>query len=250
MDITWHDIPMRGHAERVGVLVETHVWRKIGEKHMTNPREPWDEWMGATLVAGFQALWPLGCQNGADRQTLSDVSDHIRQDALASLEAPLLMQYVYRRVSTSGTAGQPQRRGSFGDPEPTQRLVLPNGARAEIRRGAGGAWSMRTCYFDDDVAGRDVPSWQRYRRLVGKLRVRYLVAPGSSGPEIIDPYMKDDSIETGIEFVSPHNWGLEPSTPPDPWNHLPAPWPQPPAAPAAPPPGLLRPRPPGGGTSP
>jgi hypothetical protein len=246
MDITWTDVPLHGHAAPVGVLVETRVWRKLRDKHMANPNEPWDEWMGATLAADFQALWPRGCQNDTDRQTVQSVSDHIRQDALASLEAPLLMKYVYRRVSESRQAGQPQRIGSFGNPEPTQRLVLPSGAQAEIRRRADGTWSLRSCYFDKTEAGRAVPSWQRYRRLVNSLRVRYLRAPGSPGTGTIDPYLKDDSMETGIEFVSPHNWGLEPSTPPDPWNHLPPPWPQPPAAPAAPPPGLLRP-PPGGG---
>jgi hypothetical protein len=249
MDITWTDVPLHGHSAPVGVLIETHVWRKLGERHMANPNEPWDEWMGATLVAGFQALWPLGCQNDADRQTVQSVSDHIRQDVQASLEAPLLMKYAYLRISESRQAGQPQRLGSFGSPEPTQRLVLPSGAQAEIRRGGTGAWSMRTCYFDKSEAGRAVPSWQRYRRLVSSLRVRYLRAPGPPGAEPNDPYLKDDSIESGIEFVSSYNWGMVASTPPDPWNHLPAPWPQPPAAPDVPPPGLLRPRLPGGGTT-
>ncbi len=247
MDITWNDIPMYGHAETVSVLVETHVWRKIGEKHMATPREPWDEWMGASLAAEFQALWPLGCQKDADRLTVQSVSEHIRQDSLSSLAAPLLIKYVYWRVSKSDTPGQPQRIRPPG--EPTQRLVLPSGAQTEIRRRSDGTWSLRSCYFDKSEAGREVPSWQRYRRLVNSLRGRYLRAPGPAGVEILDSYLKDDSIETGIEFVSPHNWGLEVSTPPDPWNHLPPPWPQPPAAPAALPSGLLRPRLPGGGTT-
>jgi hypothetical protein len=249
MDITWTDIPIHGQPESVSVLVETHVWRKIGEKHMANPNEPWDEWVGPPLVADFQALWPLGAQNEADRQTVSNVSDNIRQDALASLQAPLLMKYVYSRLSRPGPSGHPQRLASFGHPEATQRLVLPSGAQAEIRQGGDGAWSLRTCYFDKSEAGRNVPAWQRYRRLVNSLRVRYLSAPGPPGTGTNDPYLKDDCVETGIEFMSPHNWGLEASKPPDPWNHLPPPWPQPPAAPAAPPPGLLRPRSPGGGTT-
>jgi hypothetical protein len=249
MDITWNEIPIYGEQEAVSVLIETHVWRKIGEKHMANPNEPWDDWLGVPLVAGFQALWPLGCRNDADRQTVTDVSDHIRQDVLASLEAPLFMKYVYCRVSQAGTSGQPQRLGSLGTPEPTQRLVLPCGAQAEIRRDGEGTWSVRSCYFDKSDAGRAVPSWQRYRRLVNSLRIRYLRAPGPPGAGMNDPYMKDESIETGIEFVSLHNWGMETSTPPDPWNHLPVPWPQPPSVPAAPPSGLLRPRPLGGGTT-
>jgi hypothetical protein len=248
MDITWNDVPLHGHPAQVGVLVETHVWRKIGEKHMANPNEPWDDWMGAPLVGAFQGLWPLGCQNEPDRRIVSDVSEHIRQNALVSLQAPLLMKYAYLRVSEVGASGQRQRLASLGNPEPTQRLVLPCGAQAEIRRGGNGTWSLRSCYFDKSEAGRTVPPWQRYRCLVRSLRVRYLRAPGSAGWEINDPYLKDDSIETSIEFVSPHSWGLEASTPPDPWNHLPPPWPQTPAVPAAPPPGLLRP-PPGGTTT-
>jgi hypothetical protein len=156
------------------------------------------------------------------------------------------MKYVYRRLSKpsqAGQRGQPKQIASFGNPEPTQRLVLPSGAQAEVRLHGDGAWSLRTCYFDKSEAGRAVPSWQRYRRLVNSLRSRYLRAPGPAGVEIGDPYLKDDNIETGIEFASPKNWGLEGGMPPDPWNHLPLPWPQPPAMPAAAPPGLLRPSP-------
>jgi hypothetical protein len=251
MDTTWSDMPLHGgdpESALVGVLVQTHVWRKIGEKHMANPREPWGEWLGASMASTFQALWPLGCQNDDDRKVVEDVSSRIRQDALVSLAAPLFMKYRYCRIGAA-EEGDPQRLGSLSDPEPSQRLVLPSGARVEIRQDTRGGWSMRSCYFDDDVAGQDVPDWLRYRRLVGKLRGRYLVAPGGSGASTVDPYLKDDSIETGIEFVSRYNWGLESSNPPDPWNHLPPPWPQPPAVPPAPPPGLLRPPPPGGGTT-
>lgn len=251
MDITWVDVPVHNQQGPLPVLVETHVWRKIGEKHMAEPQEPWDEWMEPTLVGRFRALWPSGCRNEADRATIETVSAGIRRDVIASLTAPLLMTYAYRRL---GSPAATPRHGSrtVREPEPTQRLVLPNGARAEIRRGAGGAWSMRTCYFEDDVAGRDTPHWQRYRRLVGKLRTRYLRSPATLGvDEIVDPYLKlkEDTAETGIEFVSRASWGLDSPTPPDPWNHLPPPWPQPPALPPAPPPGLLNPRSPGRGTT-
>jgi hypothetical protein len=250
MDITWDAMPVRGHTEAVRVLVETYVWRKIGEKHMANPREPWDEWMEPKLVSTFQALWPAGCREATDYETLERVSDHIRSDALVSLTTPLLMTYVYRRLNNSATAAQKKGVRNVGEPEATQRLVLPNGARAEIRCGASGAWSMRTCYFDDDVAGRGTASWQRYRKLVGKLRARYIRAPGTTIlDEVTDPYLKDDTVETGIEFVSRENWGLDSPNPPDPWNHLPEPWPQPPALPAGPPPGLLNPRSPGRGST-
>lgn len=246
MDITWTNLPVRGNAEPTPVRVETHVWRKIGEKHMTNPREPWDEWMEPNLVQAFRALWPVGCREAIDRETVEKVSDHIRQDALASCEAPLMMTYVYRRLNTPAIAAQ---RGSraVGHPESTQRLVLPNGARAEIRLGTDQTWSMRTCYFDDDLAGRGTPHWQRYRQLVGKLRARYIRSPGRPEPGITDPYLKEDSVETGIEFVSRENWGLDSPTLPGPWDHLPKPWPQKPPLPAAPPPGLLNPRSPGRG---
>lgn len=245
MNITWEDVPVGGHAEPVRVLVETRVWRKIGEKHMANPHEPWDEWMEPNLVSAFQALWPLGCREAADRETVEKVSDHIRRDALVSLAAPLLMSYTYRRLGGPATAARQGSR-TVGLPEPTQRLVLPNGARAEIRRGVGEAWSMRTCYFDDDVAGRGTQPWQRYRKLAAKLRTRYIPSPGAPEPEVTDPYLKDDTIETGIEFVSRENWGLDSPTT---WNHLPEPWPQPPALPTAPPPGLLNPRSSGGGSN-
>jgi hypothetical protein len=159
------------------------------------------------------------------------------------------MSYIYRRLGDPTTASQQGSR-RVGKPEMTQRLVLPNGARAEIRRQADGDWSMRTCYFDGDVASRGTPPWQRYRRLVRKLRARYIRSPGIPGPdEFNDPYVKDDTIESGIEFISRENWGLDSPTPPDPWNHLPEPWPQQPALPAAPPPGLLNPRSPGRGTT-
>jgi hypothetical protein len=245
MDITWEDVPVRGHAQPVRVLVETRVWRKIGEKHMANPQEPWDEWMEPNLVSAFRALWPLGCREATDRETVEMVSEQIRQDALVSLAAPLLMTYAYRRLGGSATTTQ-QRSRTVGDPEPTQRLVLPNGARAEIRRGAGETWSMRTCYFDDDVAGRGTPPWQRYRKLVAKLKTRYARSPGDPEQGVTDTYLKDDTIETGIEFVSPKNWGLDSPTPDT--RNLPEPWPQPPVLPAAPPAGLLNPRSPGGGT--
>ncbi len=241
-----------GDLERplVSVVTETHVWRKIGEKHMAKPREPWDEWLGAPLATAFQALWPLGCRTAADRATVAGVSDRVREAALAALAAPLLMKYDYSRYTPSSAASGtgPRRIGDIGRPEPSERLVLPSGARVELRHGKG-VWSMRTCYFDDDVAGRDVPLWRRYRQLVTKLRARYLVAPGGPGTSIVSSDRKEDSIETGIEFVSRYNWGLEPGGPPEPWNDFGDPWPQPPPVPAAPPPGLLRPPPPGGGTS-
>src|SRR5438270_4768479 len=65
MDTTWHDMPLHDGESapaRISVLVETRVWRKIGEKHMANPREPWREWLGSSLASTFQALWPRGCQ--------------------------------------------------------------------------------------------------------------------------------------------------------------------------------------------
>ncbi len=254
MDTTWDDMPLHdgdGTHGLVTILVKMHVWRKIGEKHMANPREPWGEWLGSTLVSSFHAIWPVGCQNEDDRRVVIDVSNQVRQHALDSLVTPLFMKYRYCRMGAPSGASGSQRLGALGEPEPTRRLVLPCGARVEIRRGADGNWSVRSCYFDEEVAGQDVPYWLRYRRLVGKLRIRYLVAPGDPGTATNDPYLKDDSVETGIEFVSRHNWGLEPGGPPDPWNHLPAPWPQPPAAPPAPPPGLLRPPlPPGGAMTP
>lgn len=251
MDITWDDVPVHGQQEPLPVLVETHVWRKIGERHMAEPQEPWDEWMQPNLVSDFRSLWPSGCLTEADRGTIEKVSDHIRQDVLASLSAPLLMTYSYRRLGSFAATAQHGTR-SVREPEPTQRLVLPNGAHAEIRRAAGGTWSLRTCYFEDDVAGRGTPQWQRYRRLVGKWRARYVRSPCTVGAdEIVDPYLKlkEETVETGIEFVSRTNWGLDSPTPADPWNHLPTPWPQPPALPAVPPPGLLNPRSPGRGTT-
>ncbi len=249
MDHNWKDVPLHGQADPVDVRVDTHVCRKIGERHMDEPREPWDEWMGTKLVNDFKALWPDGCRNDIERKTVTDVSDRIHQDALVSLQTPLLMKYNYQQKKKTEAAGTTSPTQSFGKPEPTQRLVLPNGGHAEIRRDGDGGWSLRTCYFDKAVSGRNEPVWRRYRGFVNRLRSRYLAAPrqGSSEPQIIDTYPKDDCIEWGIEFVSPYNWGLEASTPPDPWNHLPLPWPQPPAPPTAPPPGVLRPRP-GGGT--
>ncbi len=252
MDTTWDNMPLATgdlEAARVPVLVQTRVWRKIGEKHIPDPRQPWTGWLGAPVTAAFQGLWPFGCRTDADREIVHCVSNRVRDDAVTALEAPLLMRYRYSQMgaASGGGGGSARPIGSISSPEPSQRLVLPCGARVEIRRSATGSWSMRTCYFDDDVAGQDVPYWLRYRQLVGKLRGRYLVAPGVPDAETRDPYFKDDSIENGIEFVSRYNWGLEASNPPDPWNHLPAPWPQPPVLPDAPPLGLLRPPLPGGG---
>lgn len=244
MDTFLNGLPIHDPTSPVDVLVEAHVWRKIGEKHMSEPFEPWDDWMGQNLVSAFRAIWPLGCREESHRATVRDVSNHVRRDALASLQAPLLISYTYQQKGSPDASSTTVR---LGKPEPTKRLVLPNGGLAELRRRTDGGWSMRTCYFDR-VSGRGVPLWQRYRKLVAKLRTRYIRVPGPLGLEIADPHLKDDCIEWGIEFVSRYNWGLEASTPPDPWNYLPPPWPQAPALPTIPPTGLLRPLTPGGGS--
>lgn len=245
MDTVWKEMSLP--CEECGAKtvchdlhVEERTWRKIAEKHMAAPWEPWDEWLGKELVDSFRDLWLHGRSGADEGSVMLRVSGAVERDLRASLQAPLVMLYdwYYPKRIVLPCSGQ---QTPLARPQVSLCCVLPSGARLEVRCEPGG-WSVRTCFFMKGVADRCTESWLRYRQLVRGLRLRYTVAPGEQGvtPEIRDFDLKEDSIMSRIRFVNRMTWGLD-GNDTEQLDKLGVPWP---SAPATPTPklGRLRPR--------
>src|SRR5437879_3095028 len=116
MDTIWKDMPMpddelAANQTTSDITVPDHVWRKIGEKHMRNGWEPWDDGLvEGDEAAALRAMWPRGCVNEKDRQTVLTVSRRVCEQAHEALRAPLVMTYFYGHRETSSIPSQGQAR--------------------------------------------------------------------------------------------------------------------------------------------
>jgi hypothetical protein len=234
---TWHDVPDPRDetcpaGRRCEVSLEDHRWSHLHE-HVSNPDEPWDDWLTPGLAADLRNSMQVGVTEEDRQATRQQVSDQMEQGAKQALGVPLAVLYDVAQPPGSAPGGSRWRL--------TVDVVLPCGAKLCLREDRHKVLNVLTCFFITAV--RSVPDKdQRWRYLVHQLLERYATDNGNGTFSPPNPSAwPRPNPETGEVIFNPRlrteaSWGAN-GTLPEPWNNLPDYWaPTPPAAPAAAPP--------------
>jgi len=209
--------PIKPHSD-IAIIVTEERWRHVVEKHVRNPREPWNYWLTQELADGLRAWAEKAPSPGGGRppECLNRASAVLEGDARLCLGRPLMVRY--RRK-------EPGLKPEWG--VMTWQLVLPNGAVLIIRwRGQKG--HFWTCFFEGKITNNIERPHTLWREFAKKLIRRYcrkddkhLVAPLRSAEFVrVDKETRWTARHTRVEFVTPTSWGFEGDQPGAPWSGL------------------------------
>lgn len=231
MTFTWRNLPNpRDESCPSGTRCDVHLevdrWSHF-QPHHDDPAEPWGDWLPGTLAQELRDSCLAACPDARRQAVRQRVSDQMEAAARQSLGVPLAVLY---------DVAQPPKQGVRGSPwEPTADIVLACGAKLCVRQREGNQFSVRTCFFPDEVRSKPAP--RRWRWLVRSLIKRYATdngndtfsppspsawpQPGSKGEMVNDPRFRTNA-----------RWGLDRPLA-EPWFAIPDPWPTLPAPPPA-----------------
>jgi len=226
---TWRELPdprgwFEGSPKSCTVRFTVEALGHIIERHMTDGREPWDQWLPPEHVAHLVQVWRDGFPTGLDPEVFESVADSFGQAVRASLERPLALLAVSLRPQSP-----PGARGRA-----TWNLVTPHGAIFVIRPRRG---LLVTGYFHRAACGERRPN-RRWRAVVRSLVRRYAnwtdqgIRPPHEADlvEVRTPAGALQELRTQIQFVTPNTWGFCPELDGSPWRGRLGEWPLAPAS--------------------
>jgi hypothetical protein len=223
----WNDVPDPRDEDRpcsgvCQVFAEERAWRHIVEEHLSDRREPWDEWLTPALAARFRNAWQRGSTDEGRAATLEEVSVIVEREAKTCLGVPLALLY---------DSYQPPPPGGRSPAQETWNLVLPAGALLVARSHHEGG-ELRTCYFKGSAC-RATDARQRWRALVRELVLCY--AERRADGMLVPPqpgrlFAEGEDTRSRVRFRTAASWYLD-GCHAEPWQVMPNPWPLPPPAP-------------------